>query len=312
MPVTDDELRRAAELLRAGGLVAFPTETVYGLGANALDSRAVERIYKAKGRPASSPLIVHVDSVEMARSLTTEWPSEAGALAERFWPGPLTLVIAKAAILPGIVTANLETVGLRVPSHPVALALIRAAGVPVAAPSANPFTGLSPTTAAHVRENLGDRVDIVLDGGPTTVGIESTVLSLATQPATLLRPGMVSREAIEEVIGRIAAAGPASVEGPHASPGMHQQHYRPRTPVIIGEPSPGHRSVYLYREHPSMAATENVLMPRDARAYAASLYSTLHGLDTGAWELIAVEELPSESEWAGISDRLRRAAQHRP
>ena len=312
MRVTDDELRRAAELLRAGGLVAFPTETVYGLGANALDPRAVERIYAAKGRPASSPLIVHVDGVDMARSLTTEWSPEAAALAKRFWPGPLTLVMPKAAVVPDIVTAGLQTVGLRAPLHPVALALIRAAGVPVAAPSANPFTRLSPTTAAHVRESLGDRVDLVLDGGPTSVGIESTVLSLATQPSTLLRPGMVSREEIEDVIGAIAVAGPAGLEGPHASPGMHQQHYRPRTPVMIGEPSPGRRSVYLYREHPSVAATENVLMPRDARAYAARLYSTLHRLDTEAWELIAVEELPSESEWAGISDRLRRAAQARP
>lgn len=307
MPVTDDEIRRAAQLLRDGRLVAFPTETVYGLGANALDARAVERIYQAKGRPSTSPLIVHVDGVDMARTLAAEWTAEADALARQFWPGPLTLVVRKKTIVPDIVTAGLQTVGIRIPSHPVALALIRAAALPIAAPSANLFTRLSPTTAEHVRKSLGDHVDMVLDGGATSVGIESTVLSLATQPPTLLRPGMVSHEAIEAVIGPITA-GPTSVEGPHAAPGMHPAHYKPHTRVILGEPSEGSRSVYLYRNRPSTTAVENVHMPHDAPTYAAHLYSTLHELDRGGWDVIAVEELPSEGEWAGIIDRLRRAA----
>src|SRR5690348_9693658 len=170
MAVTADELRRAGKLLRDGGLVAFPTETVYGLGANALDADAVRKIYIAKGRPTTSPLIVHVDGVEMARSLTAEWPDAATRLAENFWPGPLTLVLPKKPHVPDIVTAGLPTVGIRVPSHPIALELIREAGVPIAAPSANPFTRLSPTTAEHVRSALRDRVDMILDGGPTTVG----------------------------------------------------------------------------------------------------------------------------------------------
>ena len=243
----------------------------------------------------------------MARTLAAEWSEEAEALARRFWPGPLTLVVRKKTIVPDIVTAGLQTVGIRIPSHPVALALIRAAGLPIAAPSANLFTRLSPTTAEHVRKSLGKHVDMVLDGGATSVGIESTVLSLATQPPTLLRPGMVSREAIEEVIGGISA-GPTVADGPHAAPGMHRAHYKPHTPVILGEPSEGTRSVYLYREHPSTKAVENVRMPHDAATYAAHLYSTLHQLDHDGWDVIAVEELPSESEWAGIIDRLGRAA----
>ncbi len=165
MVVTDEQLARAADLIRQGGLVAFPTETVYGLGANALDARAVARIYEAKQRPWASPLIVHVADENMARSVTADWPTLAQTLAARFWPGPLTIIVQKAEILPSLVTAGLETVGIRMPSHPVALELIRRAGVPVAAPSANRFSEISPTTAAHVRASLGDRVDLILDGG---------------------------------------------------------------------------------------------------------------------------------------------------
>jgi L-threonylcarbamoyladenylate synthase len=196
-------LERAAALIRGGGLVAFPTETVYGLGANAFDAAAVARIFTAKGRPRQSPLIVHVDSIEMARTLVLEWPDTADRLARRYWPGPLTLVLPKRPSIPDIVTAGLATVGLRVPSHPLALALIRAAGVPIAAPSANPFTGLSPTTAEHVRQSLGDAVDLVLDGGPAMVGIESTVLSLAGAEPLLLRPGVIPLPEIESLIGPV-------------------------------------------------------------------------------------------------------------
>jgi len=194
----DPRVAHAAELIRAGRLVAFPTETVYGLGANALDAAAVERIFAAKGRPRTSPLIVHVDSVEMARSLAAEWPDGAETLARHYWPGPLTLVVPKLSRIPDIVTAGLPTVGLRVPASPIALDLIRAAGVPIAAPSANRFTELSPTSAAHVPDGLAD---YVLNGGTADVGIESTVLSLVDRPL-LLRPGVIPLPEIERLSDR--------------------------------------------------------------------------------------------------------------
>ena len=201
------EIAKAAALIRAGELVAFPTETVYGLGANALDAAAIDKIYAAKGRPPTSPLIVHVSSIEMARGLVRDWPERAEKLAFKFWPGPLTLVLPKQPHVPDRLTAGLDTVGVRMPANPIAQALIRESGVPIAAPSANRFTELSPTTAQHVRDALGDRIAMVLDGGRTTVGIESTVLSLAGSDAVLLRPGMVTRQEIEAVIGRGAGAG---------------------------------------------------------------------------------------------------------
>jgi L-threonylcarbamoyladenylate synthase len=288
---------RAAALIRAGKLVAFPTETVYGLGANALDAAAVERIFAAKGRPRTSPLIVHVDSVEMARRFASAWPAAADTLARRYWPGPLTLVVAKRAEIPDIVTAGLPTVGLRVPAHPLALELIRAAGVPIAAPSANRFTELSPTAAAHIPEELAD---FVLDGGPARVGIESTVLSLAAEPV-LLRPGVIPLPEIEALIGPVRTAA-APVEGAHASPGMHARHYRPRTPLILlqpGDPAPPGRGAWLRigRE-----------MPENPTSYAAALYTTLHRLDAEGWDWIAVEYPPDTPEWTGVRDRLRRAA----
>jgi len=293
-------LERAAALIRGGGLVAFPTETVYGLGANAFDAAAVARIFTAKGRPRQSPLIVHVDSIEMARTLVLEWPDTADRLARRYWPGPLTLVLPKRPSIPDIVTAGLATVGLRVPSHPLALALIRAAGVPIAAPSANPFAGLSPTTAEHVRQSLGDAVDLVLDGGPAMVGIESTVLSLAGTEPLLLRPGVIPLPEIESLIGPVRIAGAAA--GPHASPGMHPQHYRPRTPLVLvarGDPPPAGRGEWLRlgRE-----------MPAEPTAYAAVLYAALHRLDAQGLDWIAVERPPATPEWAGVLDRLTRAS----
>jgi L-threonylcarbamoyladenylate synthase len=295
------DLRRAAELIRDGGLVAFPTETVYGLGANAFDAAAVARIFTVKGRPRQSPLIVHVDSIEMARTLVREWPLAADLLACRYWPGPLTLVLPKQPSIPDIVTAGLATVGIRVPSHPLALALIRSAGVPIAAPSANPFTELSPTTAEHVRQSLGDAVDLVLDGGPAIVGIESTVLSLAGPEAVLLRPGVIPLPEIESLIGPVRIAEGAGAVA-HSSPGMHPQHYRPRTPLVllaVGDPSPAGRGEWLRlgRE-----------MPSEPAAYAAILYAALHRLDAEGLDWIAVERPPDAPAWAGVLDRLTRAA----
>lgn len=302
---------RAAELIRQGKLVAFPTETVYGLGANALDEAAVRRIYEVKGRPPQSPLIVHVASPEMARRLAAEWPETAETLAQQFWPGPLTLVVPKRPEIPDIVTAGLPSVGLRMPSHPLALELIREAGVPVAAPSANRFSRLSPTTAEHVRQGLGEAVDFVLDGGPTTVGIESTVLSLVHTPPRLLRPGMITREQIEAVIGPVEAGRRIEENSAaHLSPGLHARHYSPLTPLFLlhpGEPLPPGRGAYLWLTQPG-GAVHGVRMPGEPEAYAAVLYEVLHREDARGWDWIAVERPPETPEWEAIRDRLERAA----
>lgn len=292
-----NQIEHAAALIRAGRLVAFPTETVYGLGANALDAEAVERIFVAKGRPRSSPVIVHVDSIEMARGLVTGWPDAAEALARRYWPGPLTLVLPKKPHVPDIVTAGLPTVGLRMPNHPLALALIGAAGVPVAAPSANRFTELSPTRAEHLVKELAD---FVLDGGPAQVGIESTVLSLAGPP-TLLRPGVIPLPEIEALIGPVQRAVEAT-QGAHPAPGMHPRHYRPATPLYLlprDAAPPAGRGAWLRISHE---------MPSEPRAYAAVLYEKLHQLDSQGLDWIAVETPPDTPDWAGVLDRLRRAA----
>jgi len=298
MPLSVQE---AAARIRNGGIVAFPTETVYGLGANALDAKAVARIFEVKRRPPSSPLIVHVSSIEMARGLAADWTSQAEDLAQSYWPGPLTIVLPKAPQVPDIVTAGLPTVGIRMPAHPVAIRLIELAGVPVAAPSANRFTGLSPTTAEHVREAFGDEVE-VLDDGPTRVGIESTVVSLATGRPVLLRPGMISLGAIEAVS---ASAGEA-----HPSPGMHARHYSPRTRLLlVNGPAelPDRRGAYMWWRQVGIVS-RSIRMPADPAAYAARLYIVLHELDREKWPWIAVEMPPSRPDWAAIRDRLTRAA----
>jgi L-threonylcarbamoyladenylate synthase len=272
------------------------------LGANALDPEAIEKIYAAKGRPVSSPLIVHVSSIEMARGLVREWPEPAEKLACIFWPGPLTLVLPKRPHVPDRLTAGLDTVGVRMPAHPIALALIREAGVPIAAPSANRFTELSPTTAQHVRDSLSGQIAMVLDGGRTTVGIESTVISLAGAETVLLRPGMVTKSEIESVIGPVQMLEQAP-EGAHASPGLHARHYSPKTPLILlqsGQNLPPGRGIRLE-------------MPADPRAYAAVLYDKLHHADSKGCDWIAIEQPPDGEEWAAIRDRLERAsARNRP
>jgi L-threonylcarbamoyladenylate synthase len=286
------EIEKAAELLRAGRLVAFPTETVYGLGANALDGAAVRRIFEAKGRPYSSPLIVHVASIEMARELAREWPEKAERLAKRFWPGPLTIVVPKDSRVPDMVTAGLLSVGLRIPAHPLARALIEAAQIPIAAPSANRFTKLSPTMAEHVQEGLAD---MVLNGGPCAVGIESTVISLAGPTPRILRPGMITQTEIEQLIG------PVELGGGFESPGQHPRHYSPRTPIILGAPPREGRGRRLNLDR----------MPRDAASYAERLYRVLHELDQQGYDWISIELPPDTPQWAGIRDRLTRAAASR-
>ena len=293
----EEHLSYAAQLIRRGGLVAFPTETVYGLGANALDDQAVARVYAAKNRPFASPLIVHVTDEAMARSVTLEWPRLAHVLAAHFWPGPLTMVLKKAPILPGLVTAGLETVGIRIPSNPIALALIRRAGVPIAAPSANRFSEISPTAAEHVQQSFGDEIELILDGGQTQVGIESTVVSLWRDPPTILRPGMISQSDLEQASG-IAWDREEDLPKIMESPGMHVRHYAPRTRFYVlerGETLPDGRGKLIE-------------MPSDAKAFAANLYSELHKADREGWDWIGIEKPPETPEWAGILDRLRRAS----
>ena len=234
-------LEEAAQLLRAGGLVAFPTETVYGLGANALSPEAVARIFEAKGRPSSNPLIVHIHSIEAARRLVREWSPLAQRLAEAFWPGPLTLILPKSELIPDIVTGGGSTVALRVPAHPVALQLLLKTGLPIAAPSANRSLSISPTCAEHVLKSLGGRIDLILDGGSCPGGIESTVLNLTVDPPKILRPGLISALEIEAVIGSLAQARLEESETVSReavavlSPGMSAKHYAPDTPFILSD-----------------------------------------------------------------------------
>ena len=319
-----EAIDRGARLLRAGRLVAFPTETVYGLGANALDESAVRRIFETKGRPHYNPLIVHLGGTEAVRPLVREWPEVAARLVSRFWPGPLTLVLPRTDRIPRLVTAGLDTVAVRVPHHPVALALLRAAGVPVAAPSANLFTRISPTTADHVREGLGAGVDLILDAGPTPVGIESTVLDLTGSRPRLLRPGTIEREALERIAGPIDAPVDTTPGADEArpSPGMVRQHYSPRGVLRLflegerGEMVEEARraradgvSVGAMLLRPLEAPFAHaVTMPIEPAGYAARLYSALHEFDAQGCELILADAVPEDPRWAGVRDRLSRAA----
>lgn len=312
-------IAEAAAILRRGGLVAFPTETVYGLGANALDPAAVDRIYAAKGRPAYNPLIVHVADATAAREVVATWPDRAERLARAFWPGPLTLVLPKRENIPEGVTAGLDTVAVRVPRHPIALALLTEARLPIAAPSANRSTEVSPTTAAHVVKSLGDRVDLILDGGPTTVGIESTVLDLATDEPTLLRPGMISVPELEAIIGPVALSSHAGGTAARPSPGMLEKHYSPRASVAIVDAADvgirvEHERANLRRvgaiviEAPVESSATVLRLPGIASAYAARLYDALHALDDAGCDVIVIERVPSSPEWLGVADRVRRSA----
>ena len=308
------DVARAAAILRAGGLVAFPTETVYGLGAHALDAIAVRKIFAAKGRPPENPVIVHVADVDGARRLCRVFPAEAERLAARFWPGPLTLVLPRVDAVPDEVTAGGPTVGVRVPAHPLALALLRAADLPVAAPSANPSLSISPTTAAHVRAGLGDRVDFVLDGGPCPGGIESTVLALGDGLPRILRPGLVTAHELEAEIGPVlVGADPAATLA--ASPGLQRRHYAPRAPLARVDDLAPVRALLDRGAKVGLLAFEAgdpravvVRMPRDPRAYAAQLYAALHALDAEGVAAIFVARVPDEADWLAVRDRLARAA----
>ncbi|MGH8771195.1 MAG: L-threonylcarbamoyladenylate synthase [Burkholderiales bacterium] len=305
-----DPIEQAVVILRSGGLVAFPTETVYGLGADASNPEALQKIFLAKGRPQNHPIIVHLPDESQLSRWARSIPESARTLAQRFWPGPLTLVVSRAAQVSDLITGGQETVGLRVPGHPLALELLKAFGSGIAAPSANRFGKLSPTTASHVREELGDDVDLILDGGACEVGIESTIVDLSRDPPVLLRPGKISKREIEDVIGQTLAT-----RGATRAPGTLASHYAPATPLKIVSEAEIDAAVAARPEMPVAVLSSRrserrnwLRAPADATAYAHDLYENLRALDQARCELILVEEVPQTEEWAAIRDRLTRAA----
>lgn len=316
---TPETIRQAADLLRVGELVALPTETVYGLGADALDSSAVARIFAAKGRPADHPVIVHLPDAEHLPRWASAVPKDAIALARAFWPGPLTLILKRDPSVPDAVTGGQDTIGLRVPDHPVALALLRAFDSGIAAPSANRFGRISPTTALHVAEELGDKVAMVLDGGPCEVGIESTILDLSRDTPVLLRPGRISREEIAAVIGRHPAS-PQGQDAPRVS-GSLAAHYAPATPLVLvaGDHIVAQALAFVARgervavlAHTAIDPHSDAVLWRHAKAtpadFAHDLYAALRELDALHVARILVESPPAEDAWGAVTDRLARAA----
>lgn len=304
----NQEVRRAAEILRAGGLVAFPTETVYGLGADASSAAAVARLYAAKGRPADHPVIVHFADAEHAFAWAAEVPESARQLAARFWPGPLTMILRRSAKAKDFVTGGQDSVGLRVPSHPIAQELLREFGGGVAAPSANLFGNLSPTTAAHVREEM--KVDLVLDGGASEVGIESTIVDLSGGEAVLLRPGGISKAQLEQVLN-VTETQPGS---PRHSGGL-ERHYAPKTPAALVPPHAldaeiakrGASVAVLAFSRPDERVDCWIRMPREPKAYAQRLYAALRELDAAGCAAMLIEAPPDTPEWLAVTDRLARA-----
>ena len=296
-------LESAAARIRAGGVVVIPTETVYGLACSALDAAAVRRVFEIKGRPNEHPLIVHVEGIAQARQVASEWPPEAQLLAERFWPGPLTLVLPRRSIVPPETAGGLDTVAIRMPAHPVAADLIHRVGVPLAAPSANLFMGLSPTDAQSIDPAIMVDVEMVIDGGPCEVGLESTVVDLSDGAPRILRPGGIGRADIQSALGRpLGEIPPNSIR---RSPGMHPRHYAPRARVILVESVAPDRPGLVLGEP---ANDLQIRLPAEARAYGAMLYSSLRRLDLQGVEEIWVELPPAGDEWEAVQDRLRRAS----
>ncbi len=295
----DSNIECAAAILRRGGLVAFPTETVYGLGADATNPDAVAKILAAKGRPAKNPLIVHIAESSDWNSVASQWPELAQKLAEKFWPGPLTIVVPKLPSLPEAVTAGGPTVAIRVPKHPIALALLKACGVPLAAPSANRSGELSPTTAEHVRASLGDRVEVILDGGPCLYGLESTVVSLVDS-SRILRPGAISRAEIEAVIGPVEMGSNSNAV--LASPGMLTKHYSPRTAIECANSA--EEAEFLI----GLYETAGLKVARYECESGAKLYADLHRLDASGFDRIIAILPPDTEAWRTVRDRLVRAA----
>ena len=318
-------VHRAAELLRVGEVVALPTETVYGLAANALDEKAVAKIFQIKGRPSHNPIIVHVASNDMAENCVREFPALGGKLSKSFWPGPLTLVLSRAKNIPDVVTAGGETVGIRWPSHPFIQAVIRECGFPLAAPSANLSNQISPTNAAHVRAQLSGKISLIVDGGQSQVGIESTVLDLTVSPPRVLRPGMIHVESLAAVCGEVQSPkSKAQSQDVLKSPGQLKKHYSPKAKLLVlnwrdeadlrfqisnfkFQGADGH--VIAHTNIPAGFDAANVsVIPHDAEAFARALYAELHRCDAASAQWIVVEAPPDLPEWAGIADRLRRAS----
>ncbi|MGR8980650.1 MAG: L-threonylcarbamoyladenylate synthase [Gammaproteobacteria bacterium] len=312
-------IAKAAELLREGRLVAFPTETVYGLGADASNPDAVERIFKAKGRPADHPLIVHVAGFTVLSDWAVHVPEAANLLAANFWPGPLALILKKKADVPLVVTGGQQTVGLRVPDHPVALRLLQAFGGGIAAPSANRFCRISPTRAKHVEEELGDAVDLILDGGPCQVGVESTIIDLSGKRPRLLRPGGITRYQIEDLL-KTELEIPSQRQTAVRVPGMMAVHYAPATPAHLCSPERLESTADLFagqnkrigilsyrRALPSSRQLRQIKMPHEAEAYAKGLYAALREMDRQRLDMILVEQPPETEAWRAINDRLRKA-----
>jgi L-threonylcarbamoyladenylate synthase len=320
-------VKRAAELLRAGEVVALPTETVYGLAANALDEKAVAKIFQIKGRPAHNPVIVHVAGNDMAKNCVAEFPAVAEKLSQSFWPGPLTLVLTRAKKIPDAVTAGGETVGVRWPSHPFMQAVIRECGFPLAAPSANLSNQISPTNAAHVHAQLDGKIPLIVDGGQSQVGIESTVLDVTMTPPRILRPGMIHAESLAAVAAKFRIENSEfSIKAADKlrSPGLLEKHYSPKAKLVVldwnDEAELGAKissfqfrradvHLIVHAKIPAGFAAENVcVIPHDAEAFARALYGELHRCDAAGAKLIVVETPPELPEWSGIADRLRRAA----
>ena len=308
-------LGQAAELLSQGELVALPTETVYGLAADARSPEAVRRIFEAKGRPAGNPLIVHVDSVEMAGRCVVTWPSAAAQLAKAFWPGPLSLVLPKADLIPDIVTAGGVTVAVRCPAHPVMRGVLAKCRFPLAAPSANRSTCLSPTRAEHVVDQLGGRISLVLDGGACAVGIESTVLDLTGVTPTILRPGSISLGQLQAILGAVESARPFTAAGPVKSPGQLARHYSPRAKLELGdiraaafgEASEATHVIAREPAPPAWPGESWHQLPDEPEGFGRELYNTMHCCDRLGAEVIRVQLLPDTDEWTALRDRLTRA-----
>ena len=307
------EVRRAAQILRAGGLVAFPTETVYGLGADASSAAAIARLYAVKRRPVDHPVIVHFANAETAFTWAHRAPPLARKMAEWFWPGPLTLILERSLNAKNFVTGGQDTVGLRVPAHPIAQALLDEFAGAIAAPSANRFGLVSPTTAAHVREDLGQDVDLVLEGGPSEVGIESTIVDLSTGKPVLLRPGRITQEQLEQTLKMTVEQKKQA--SPRHSGGL-ERHYAPRTPARLvpthaldKEIAKGESVAVLAFSRPDERVDFWLRMPRDPQGYAQKLYASLRELDGADCEQILVEAPPDTPEWAAVRDRLKRACQ---
>jgi L-threonylcarbamoyladenylate synthase len=309
-----EAIHQAAEIIRQGGIVAFPTETVYGLGADAYNPLAVARVFEVKRRPTFDPLIVHIASPAHLKKLVKDIPSNARKLTEKLWPGPLTVVLFKEEHIPDIVTAGLPTVAVRMPNHSMALSLIEESKCPLAAPSANPFGYLSPTTAEHVRGQLGDQVDLILDGGPCPVGVESTIVSFSENKPRLLRPGGVSLEEIESIIGKVEIS---PIQDRPVAPGMLPRHYAPRTPIVLDwvgkhlDSYKGKKIGFLaFREPENFLQFQHIEVlskKGDFREAAANLFSAIRRLDALDLDLILAEAVPEAGLGRAIMDRLRRA-----